>query len=265
MVLLVTIVGNDCFAEESDIFTIFGAPVQDEFRAFTVNGVSFEMVFVEGGSFTRGCDSNTRGCISDEIPKHVVSLPDFYIGRLEVTQLLWRTIMGSNPSELKGDHLPVTMVSWDDCQRFIRRLNRLTGYQFSLPTEVQWEFAARGGNLSKGFNFSGSNEIDDVAWWEDNSGDRVRRGATKLANELGIYDMTGNVFEWCADWYSPNYYRFSAENPESPTGPALGTFRVFRGGSYRNTTSFCLVTRRNYNTPDRRWNDLGFRLALNLD
>jgi formylglycine-generating enzyme required for sulfatase activity len=247
VLLLVTkVAGNVCVAES---------------KTFIVNGVLFEMVFVEGGTFTRGCDSNSRGCINDEIPIHQVTLPDFYIGKFEVTQLLWRTVMGHNPSRLRGDHLPVESVSWNDCREFIRRLNEMTGVQFSLPTEAQWEFAARGGNKSRGYRYSGSDNIDEVAWYKENSGGRVRRVGDKAPNELGIHDMTGNVFEWCSDWYNANYFRFSAE--ESPIGPVLGSYRVFRGGSWRNSASFTLPTRRNYNRPDKRFNDLGLRLILN--
>jgi formylglycine-generating enzyme required for sulfatase activity len=231
-----------------------------ESEFFNVRGVPFEMVFVEGGSFMMGCDTNSVRCIRDEVPMHRVTLSDFYIGKSEVTQLLWQAVMGNNPSKLKGDHLPVELVSYKDCQTFIKRLSEITGRQFAMPTEAQWEYSARGGNKSRGYKYSGSNDIDAVAWYSGNSGGRPRRVADKLPNELGIYDMTGNVFEWCSDWYNEKYYESSPE--ESPTGFALGTFRVFRGGSWRNTPQFCNVTRRNYIRPDKRYNDLGLRLVL---
>ena len=235
--------------------------VAQESEFFTVRGVPFEMVFVEGGSFMMGCDTLIENCPKDELPMHEVTLSNFYIGKIQVTQLLWRTVMGSNPSKLAGDHLPVNMVSWSDCQIFIKRLNELTGRQFSLPTEAQWEYAARGGNKSKNYKYSGGNTLDNIAWYSQNSGKRPRRGADKAPNELGIHDMTGNVWEWCNDWYSPNYYNFSAD--EDPSGFAVGTERVFRGGSYRNSPQLSRVTYRNYQKPDRRYSDLGFRLVLN--
>jgi formylglycine-generating enzyme required for sulfatase activity len=227
---------------------------------FSIKGVLFEMVFVEGGVFMMGCDTISDNCPEDELPHHAVTLPDFYIGKTEVTQLLWRTVMGTNPSSLVGDHLPVESVNWNDCQAFIKALNRLTGRKFSLPTEAQWEYASRGGNKSRGYRYSGSDNLDDVAWYKGNSGMRARKVADKAPNELGIHDMTGNVFEWCNDWYNSDYYSLSPE--ESPRGFARGTYRVFRGGSFRNDPQFLRVTHRNYNDPNRRWADLGLRLAL---
>jgi len=238
-------VGGDCFAQSKTI---------------TVRDVSFEMIFVEGGSFMMGSDSNARGANHDEFPLNLVTLSDYYIGQTEVTQLLWRTVMGSNPSRLKGDHLPVEMVSWRDCQAFIRRLNQLTGLQFALPSEAQWEFAARGGNKSRGYLYSGSNDQDAVAWFKENSGSRPRRVADKQPNELGIYDMSGNVWEWCNDWYNVRSYEDSVRN--DPTGFALGNARVFRGGSWRNSSQFLRVAYRNYIEPNKRYNDLGLRLVL---
>jgi formylglycine-generating enzyme required for sulfatase activity len=234
-----------------------------QLETFSVKGVEFDMMFVEGDSFLMGCNPKLQtGCVHDEQPAHSVNLPDFFIGRLEVSQLLWRTVMEENPSKLKGDHLPVNMVSYNDCRRFIRKLNELTGLRFSLPTEAQWEYAARGGNKSKQYAYSGSNNLDEVAWYANNSKGRPQKCGDKVSNELGLQDMSGNVWEWCNDWYGVKYYEVSPK--ESPQGLAVGTHRVFRGGSWRNTVQFCRLTQRNYNEPNKKYPDLGLRLVLNL-
>jgi formylglycine-generating enzyme required for sulfatase activity len=226
---------------------------------FTVNGVSFEMVYVQGGSFTMGCTTEQGSdCRSEEKPPHRVSLTDFYIGKYEVTQLLWRAVMGDNPSMFKGDNLPVENVSWDDCQTFISRLNSATGKQFRLPTEAQWEYAARGGAKSRGFKYSGGNDPYDV--YKDNSGERTHEVGGKQPNELGIFDMTGNVWEWCRDWYGENYYGSSPV--EAPTGASSGSYRVLRGGSWISTASRCRVAYRSYNTPGYRGSGIGLRLLV---
>ena len=180
-----------------------GGSVNDgQNKVFTVNGVSFKMIAVKGGTFTMGATSEQTGAESDESPTHSVTLSDYYIGETEVTQELWSAVMGSNPSEFPGNmQRPVEMVSWNDSQTFISRLNELTGETFRLPTEAQWEYAARGGNKAQGRLYSGSDAIDDVAWYYDNSGGMTHPVKTKAPNELGIYDMTGNVYEWCSDWY----------------------------------------------------------------
>ena len=157
------------------------------------------MIPVEGGTFTMG--SNINGSWSNAYPEHTVTLSDYSIGQTEVTQELWIAVMGNNPSHFKGDpQRPVERVTWDDCQSFINELNKLTGRHFKLPTEAQWEFAARGGNQSMGFTYSGSNNLNDVAWYENNSNNSTHPVATKTPNELGLYDMSGNVQEWCQDW-----------------------------------------------------------------
>ena len=157
-----------------------------------VNGVSFEMARVEGGTFRMGATSEQEDeADSDETPVHSVTLSGYYIGKTEVTQALWQAVMGSNPSRFKGSDLPVECVSWNDCQEFIKKLNRLTGRNFRLPTEAEWEFACRGGNNSRGYKYSGSNDIDNVAWYWDNSGEKTHPVGTKAPNELGIYDMSG--------------------------------------------------------------------------
>ena len=165
---------------------------------FTVEGITFEMILVEGGRFMMGDEvENDIDCYEDEAPIHRVTLADFYIGKLEVTQELWRAVMHYNPSHFRGYKNPVENISWEDCQLFINRLNKLLGQNFRLPTEAEWEYAARGGKYSKGYKYSGSNNIDDVAWYEANTTEIKHhcRAGTKQPNELGIYDMSGNVWE----------------------------------------------------------------------
>ena len=198
-------------------------------KTFTVNGVSFEMIAVKGGTFTMGATSEQGSdAESDEKPTHSVTLSDYYIGKFEVTQELWQAVMGNNPSYYKGNNLPVEQVSWNDVQEFIKKLNQKTGANFRLPTEAEWEYAARGGNKSQGYKYSGSNTIGNVAWYTDNSGSKTHQVGTKAPNELGIYDMTGNVWEWCQDWYG-SYSRDSQTNPK---GASSGSSRVYRGGSW---------------------------------
>ena len=222
-------------------------------ETFTVNGMTFNMVRVDGGTFRMG--SNAYG---DEQPVHQVTLSGYSIGETEVTQALWEAVMGSNPSKWKDSNLPVEQVSWEDCQEFITRLNQKTGRTFRLPTEAEWEFAARGGNKSKGFKYSGSNNIGEVAWYNGNSGNKTHTVKTKQPNELGIYDMSGNVYEWCQDWYG-KYNRKSQTNPSSPSS---GSYRVLRGGSWSNFAGLCRSSFRSDGAPAYRGSDLGFRLAL---
>ena len=199
----------------------------------------------------------------DERPAHKVTLTDYYIGQSEVTQALWTAVMGSNPSNFTGDSLPVEQVSWEECQEFIKILNTLLskelgGKRFALPTESQWEFAARGGNKSKGYKYVGSKKIDDVAWYSDNSGGMTHPVAKKQPNELGLYDMSGNVFEWCQDWYG----NYSSNAQTNPQGPASGTYRVIRGCSWYNLAWYCRVSDRGNSAPGNRYGYLGFRLCL---
>ena len=215
---------------------------------------------VDGGTFTMGATREQQNPDSEERPTHRVTLSDYYIGRFEVTQALWQHVMGENPSYYKSNSRnPVEQVSWDDCQRFISRLNQMTGQRFRLPTEAEWEYAARGGNKSRGYQYSGSNNIGDVAWYLDNSGDQTHVVGTKQANELGLYDMSGNVLEWCQDWYGS----YSSGAQTNPQGPTSGSHRVIRGGSWWCDARFCRVALRSGLSPGRRDDDsLGFRLAL---
>ena len=228
-------------------------------KTFYANGVPFEMVEVRGGTFRMGATSE-QGCDAYdwEKPVHSVTLSGYYIGKTEVTQALWQAVMGSNPSYFEGDDLPVEQVSWDDCQEFIRKLNSLTGQNFRLPTEAEWEFACRGGNNSRGYKYSGSNYIDNVAWYDGNSGGKTHPVATKSPNELGIYDMSGNVWEWCCDWYG-DYTSGALTNPK---GPESGSLRVHRGGCWIYYARFCRSSFRHFNFPTHRYYYLGLRLAL---
>ena len=228
-------------------------------RTFKVKGVTFIMKPVTGGIFTMGATPEQGSdAWDDEKPTHRVTLSSYYIGETEVTQALWQAVMGSNPSNFKGSNLPVEKVSWNDCQKFVQKLNKITGQNFRLPTEAEWEFAARGGNKSKGYKYSGSNNIDDVAWYADNSGGTHHAVKTRQPNELDIYDMSGNVWEWCND----RYLKYKYDTQTNPTGPTSGLYRVFRGGRWCDTAWGCRVSRRLSSTPDYRRSYLGLRLAL---
>ena len=223
------------------------------------DGVSIEMVRVEAGTFTMGATSEMKDPWDDEKPTHQVTLTnDYYIGKYEVTQALWKAVMGKNPSDFKGDNLPVEKVSWDDCQEFISKLNRITGKTFRLPTEAEWEYAARGGKKSRGYQYGGSNNISDVAWYDSNSGYKTHAVGSKQANELGIYDMTGNVREWCLDRYG----KYSSSSKTNPTGATSGAGRLYRGGSWAGYAWDCRSSYRNYYSPGSRYNHLGLRLVL---
>ena len=260
-----------------------GNQEQVETEIYTVNGVSFTMVKVEGGTFTMGYTdmssddlANTYGYILNiEKPAHEVTLSSYSIGETEVTQALWQAVMGTNPSYFSprknyAENLqrPVECISWDDCQTFIAKLNELTGKTFRLPSEAEWEYAARGGNKSQGYMYSGSNFLDEVAWYfyclpsqtEGSEGFSTQSVATKKANELGLYDMSGNVLEWCQDWYNAAYYNNSPT--VNPSGPDSGYSRVTRGGCYANGTIYCRVSTRCGNASQYGVSDVGLRLAL---
>ena len=217
------------------------------------------MVRVEGGTFTMGATSEQgNSAYSDEKPTHHVTLNTYFIGETEVTQKLWQAVMGNNPSKFKGAKRPVEQVSWGDCQDFIQRLNQLTGRSFRLPTEAEWEYAARGGKKSKGYKYAGSSSIGDVAWYDGNSGKQTHDVATKRANELGLYDMSGNVCEWCQDWKG----WYSSDSQTNPTGDISGDYRVIRGGSHSLYDWSCRVSNRSATGP---WGSdcmLGLRLVL---
>lgn len=263
-------------------------------RNFTekVNGVEFEMVYVKGGTFRMGAtEEQGSDARDDEKPVHEVTLSDYYIGKFEVTQGLWTAVMGSNPSYFKkGDNYPVELVSWDDIQTFLTKLNQLTGKTYVLPTEAQWEYAARSGigsstrvyvwcgggaiafsgsvsgssGSGEATKYSGSDDIDEVAWYWDNSAVDGSRSThpvgQKQPNALGLYDMSGNVWEWCSDWYASNYYSNSLQM--NPTGPSTGSHRVLRGGSWNFDARYCRVSIRSDGSPGYCDNYDGFRVVL---
>ena len=241
-------------------FKIRAVPLSSN-QTFTVAGVSFTMVFVEGGTFTMGATSEQGSeAYGDEKPTHSVTLSSYYIGETEVTQALWQAVMGNNPSYFKGDNLPVERVSYNDVKEFITKLNQKTGKTFRLPTEAEWEYAARGGKESKGYKYSGSDNIDDVAWYYENSNNKTHPVKTKRPNELGIYDMSGNVWEWCSDWYG----KYTSEAQTNPQGPSGGSNRVSRGGSWIINARYCRASNRYFDDLSFLYIILGFRLALAL-
>ena len=214
------------------------------------------MVFVKGGCFNMGSNNGYY----NEKPVHKVCVDDFFVGKYEVTQYQWKEIMGSNPSHFKLDDRPVENVSWNNVQEFIQKLNKKTGQNYRLPTEAEWEYVARGGNKSKEYKYSGSNDIDNVAWHTKNSNSKTHKVGTKQANELGIYDMSGNVWEWCSDRYGSDYYKSSQLN--NPQGPSIGSIRVYRGGNWYGNAFDCRVARRISWNPGKGDNLLGFRLVF---
>ena len=237
-------------------------------KNFTVNGVSFTMILVEGGTFRMGgTDEQGNDCETNEMPPHEETVKSFYIGKYEVTQRLWNAVIGSehNSSYNQGcDDCPVEKVSWNDAQAFIAKLSILTKRPFRLPTEVEWEYAARGGKRSKGYKYSGSHNIDEVAWYVGNYQESKygNMGTThpvgmKKPNELGVYDMSGNVWEWCLDWYAADIAGLGGA-----VNMAAGTSRVLRGGSWDNDAGYCRAARRLDGAPANRYSGFGFRLAL---
>jgi len=230
------------------------------FKAGIKMQTEIEMIFVKGSNnFKMGCVvEQGDACNPDETPYFYVSLSDFNIGKYEVTQAQWIEIMNNNPSVFKGDNLPVDNVSWDDIQEFIRKLNARTGKNYRLPTEAEWEYAAEGGSMRKGYKYSGSNQVDEVAWYSNNSGGKTHPVGSKKPNELGVHDMSGNVWEWCSDWYG----NYSHTNKTNPTGPSTGRGRVSRGGGWYLDESHCRITRRNSDLPHNKYENLGFRLVL---
>lgn len=223
------------------------------------DGISIEMVKVEAGTFMMGHTAEMEGTGFDSKPSHKVTLTNnYYMGKYEVTQKIWNAIMGLNPSKVKGDYLPVSNVSWTDCQKFINKLNNITGRNFRLPTEAEWEFAARGGNNSKKYRYSGSNVLSDVAWFGEINKDSPHLVGSKKSNELGIFDMSGNVYEWCSDWYE----NFSEYSHTDPIGAVVGTKRVIKGGGWTVPQQRCQPSDRLDAYPILELKIAGFRLAL---
>ncbi len=235
-------------------------------------GINMKMIWVEGGEFMMGCTSEQSDCYDDEKNVRRVTVDGFYIGMLEVTQSQWEKVVGTSVYQQKnkgnpqwslngvGPDYPMYYVSWDEAMEFCRLLSNKTGRTYTLPTEAQWEYAARGGNRADGTKYAGSNMVDAVAWYTDNSGSSTHPCGTKRANALGIYDMSGNVWEWCKDWYSSSYTNYDTNNP---TGPSSGSGRVNRGGSWYNYFARdCRVATRNISTSSYRNFNLGFRVVV---
>ena len=250
--------GSITAADITAIYDVMLNGFPNETTEYTVNGVTFVMVSVEGGTFTMGADVDDAEASDNEYPAHQVTVSSFAIAQTEVTQELWQAVMGYNYSGHAGDKNPVEYVSWEMCNLFISKLNQLTGKNFRLPTEAEWEYAARGGKKSHNYLYAGSNSIADVAWFDDNSDDYSQNVATKAPNELGLYDMSGNVWEWCSDWYAD----YSSELQVNPTGPETGSEKVMRGGSWCSSAKKCRNAKRFKAPSGFGDDDIGFRLAL---
>lgn len=247
-------------------------PVPDRSLPEPIRELALNMVRVSGGSFLMGCTSVQEGsCNDDEKPLHQITLNAFSISKYEVTQAQWEVVMGTTiadqrdkrnikyPLRGEGPNYPMYYVSWEDAQLFIRKLNQLTGGQYRLPTEAEWEYAAAGGSLTHGYRYAGGDKLESVGWLGGNSGGATNPVGSKLPNELDLYDMSGNVWEWCADWYSADYYAGSpAQNPGGAPG---GKYRVRRGGSWSDDDRSCRVTNRRSSKPNARYGNLGFRLV----
>jgi formylglycine-generating enzyme required for sulfatase activity len=248
---------------------------KDKNLIFIVKGVSFEMIFVDSGTFLMGCSDERRDCYNNEVPAHKVTLSNFYMGKYEVTQKLWYAVMGITIEQQhklagtvsvfgKGDNLPMYYINYNDCIAFCAKLNKLLsnqlpkGYKFRIPTEAQWEYAARGGDKNNGYKYSGSNSIDEVAWYNGNSREETHEVGTKAANELGIYDMSGNIEEWCRDG-SNDYFNTPATNPISPNTDFV---YVFRGGSFSHSMTDCRVYFRRSSNGTIRYGNIGLRICL---
>ena len=244
------------------ISTLLGSQVLDPIEeTIVVNGVSFTMVLVDGGTFTMGATEEQTGVARrNEYPPHEVTLSSYYIGKIEVTQELWLAVTGGNPSYFQGDlQRPVENVTMFDCAKFVDMLSELTGKVFRLPTEAEWEYAARGGNLSRHFRYAGSDDVKSVAWYEDVSEGMPHPVALLAPNELGLYDMCGNVCEWCQDWY----YMYDGAAQVNPVGPESGYVNVVRGGSCYCSPDGCRVSTRYSYDPYEKAYDLGLRLVMN--
>ncbi|MDR2585780.1 MAG: formylglycine-generating enzyme family protein [Prevotellaceae bacterium] len=236
-----------------------------------INAQEPEMVFVKGGTFTMGCTSEQLSdCYGNEQPTHLVTLSDFYIGKYPVTQKQWEQVMGTSIEVQRdfdgpgfslygqGDNYPMYYVSWEDAQEFVRKLSSATGKKYRLPTEAQWEFAARGGTISKGYRYSGSNDINEVGWHDKNNNGTAHPVGLKKPNELGIYDMSGNIWEWCSDYYDD----YKSDHQVDPMGPSTGLDRAMRGGNWECALHYCRVSFRDFNPQEYRYHYLGFRVVM---
>lgn len=232
----------------------------------------FIMIGVPGGSFLMGSPAGDPDAYEDEYPQHPVTLRDFYLGQYPVTQALWLAVTGGkNPSRFEGEERPVEQVSWLEAQDFVKKLNAMSantrpgGYAYCLPAEAQWEYAARGGPYhADGYQYAGSDRLKEVGWYADNSGDGTNPVGQKYPNQLGLYDLSGNVWEWCEDDWHDDYKGAPDDGSAWINRPERGSFRVIRGGGWNGTARDCRVACRYDVGPDRRGNDIGFRLALSL-
>jgi len=260
--------------------TIVGNAIQNEDLVIAVNGVPIVMKRVDAGTFWMGAHNKYKKTSlfskdpdlsipnfdseanDDEGPVHSVTLSSFYLGETEVTQELWKAVMEDDPTRFPDDNNPMNNVSYNDIvNKFLPKLNELTGKNFRLPTEAEWEYAARGGNQSKGYKYAGDDFLNPVAWYIDNTDEEGTEPVkTKAPNELGLYDMIGNVWEWCQDWYDSAYYSQSTSN--NPQGPSEGNYRVLRGGSWCSYAKYCRLSSRSYHSSSSRYDRNGFRLAL---
>jgi formylglycine-generating enzyme required for sulfatase activity len=250
--------------------------LQTHIQAQVIESDNMQMVFVQGGKYIMGCTKEQNincnelsdelkekcynNCFEWELPTHNVTLSDFYICRFEITQSQWKSVMGDtlNNSYFQGDSLPMENISWLDVQKFISILNEKTGKSYRLPTEAEWEFAARGGNKSLKYQYSGDNDIDSVAWYKGNTNGSTHPAGTKKANELSIYDMSGNVWEWCNDIYS----EYTDDAQFNPTGSVEGDYYVLRGGSWDSGAITARVSFRYDDLPNSVSFGIGFRLVL---
>ena len=236
-----TIVSSFLFSQTIETDTAFTEP---------------KMIFVEGGHFTMGSETGER----NEKPAHIVTLHSFSIGEYEVTQSLWQSVMGNNPSFFPCSDCPVEEVTPEEVETFLAKLNQRTGKHYRLPTEAEWEYASLGGNKSKGFRYSGSDSLLEVGWVAPNAENKTHPVGKKKPNELGLYDMSGNVWELCADWWDPGFYKNSEK--ENPQNKKKNSFRVVRGGSWRSEEYRCYSKARNRNIFDHHKQNGGFRLTL---
>ena len=247
-------ISEDTILEVDDEATILEQPKSQ--LPTLIQHIIDNMIHVEGGTFMMG--RKTKWYEASDEEEHQVTLSSYSINKYEVTQEEWEAVMGNNPSNFKGAKLPVEQVSWDDCQVFISKLNELTGMSFRLPSEAEWEYSARGGNKNSGCVYAGSNDLFEVAWFDRNSEGKSHEIGLKLPNELGLFDMCGNIREWCQDWYGD----YSVLAQIDPQGSSSGNLKVFRGGGWDSSKDYCLLSSRDNWSPNYKSASLGLRLAL---
>lgn len=234
--------------------------MQDSYTEFKNTPAAFEMLWVEGGVFEMGGESGYE----DSLPIHKVQVSSFWMGEFVVTQALWAYVMKENPSDFKGANRPVENVSYDDIMyEFLPRMKTMTGLEYRLPTEAEWEYAAKGGKYGYKypFEYAGSNKLDEVGWYYENSQDETKVVGLKTPNLLGLYDMSGNVYEWCSDWYDRDFYGSSTAGVS--TNPT-GSLRVLRGGGWLSYAQRCRSASRSNDSPTYRYDSVGFRLVLSF-